>query len=138
MIRSGGFTYTEVLVTVALLALVLVPALDSLSASLNASSSYASRVENQYRLIGRMEETLADSFVDLADAAAAAGGPGVPTAYSDAPGSPERLLVFISAYDADNADADDDPFTGTDPDLLWVRVEIENSDHRLDTLSGPS
>jgi len=35
----------------------------------------------------------------------------------------------LSAYDADNSDGDDDPFTGTDEGLLWVRVAIEGSVH---------
>ncbi len=49
-------------------------------------------------------------------------------------GSVDRRLVFIANYDGDNADTDNDPFTGTDPGLLWVRVEIEGSVAALQAL----
>ena len=49
-------------------------------------------------------------------------------------GLPGRLVVYLSPYDGDNADADDDPYTGTDPDLLWIGVEIEGSVHQLQTV----
>ena len=58
----------------------------------------------------------------------------MPTSYSELAGSPGRLLVYLSNYDGDNADADGDPFTGTEPDLLWIRVEIEDSVHALETV----
>ena len=44
------------------------------------------------------------------------------------------MLVYLSLYDGDNADADDDPFTGTDADLLWIRVEIDGSVLSLQTV----
>ena len=36
-------------------------------------------------------------------------------------------MVLLSRYDGDDADADGDPLTGTDDDLLWVRIEIEGT-----------
>ena len=42
--------------------------------------------------------------------------------------------VFLSRYDGDNADADDDPFTGTDDGLLWVRVAIDGSEQAIETV----
>ena len=53
--------------------------------------------------------------------------PGVP---------PGRLLVYLSLYDGDNADADDNPFTGTDPDLLWIRIDVEDTVHTLETITA--
>jgi hypothetical protein len=81
-----------------------------------------------------MEEVLARSFAELAAEEVAAGG--APSAYSDGAGAPDRRLVLLSRYDGDNADGDDDPFTGKDAGLLWVRVEIEGTDHVLETLTG--
>ncbi len=46
----------------------------------------------------------------------------------------DRRLVFISRYDGDNADTDDNPFTGTEADLLWLRVEIEGTASALQAL----
>ena len=59
----------------------------------------------------------------------------VPTSYSDVSGSTDRRLVYIAKYDADNADADDDGFTGVDDEILWVRVEIENTPFEFETLT---
>ena len=67
-------------------------------------------------------------------AALAAGSPVAETSYSASPGTPGRLVVYLSTWDGDNADADDDPFTGTDVGLLWIRVEVEGSVHDLHTL----
>ena len=42
--------------------------------------------------------------------------------------------VFIARYDGDNADADDDAFTGTDDGLLWVRIAIAGTGLRIESL----
>jgi len=81
-----------------------------------------------------MEELLAEPFSALEAAAVAAGAPTVETSYSEPAGPPGRLIVYLSLYDGDNADADDDPFTGTDPGLLWIRVEAEDTVHELQTV----
>ena len=52
-------------------------------------------------------------------------------------GTPYRALVYLWRYDGDNADADNDPFTGIDPELLWMKVEIENSPLSFETLLTP-
>ena len=44
------------------------------------------------------------------------------------------MLVFLSRYDGDNADADDNSFTGTDEGLIWLRVTVENTPHELTTM----
>ena len=44
-------------------------------------------------------------------------------------------MVLLSGYDGDNADADDDPFTGTDAGLLWVQVQVEATSHARETLT---
>ena len=132
--QERGLTLVEVLVTVVLLTIVLVPAMHALQTGVVGAEVHRDVAANHYRLTSRLEELLAEPFEDLSDAAMAAGAPTTATNYSDAAGPPGRLLVYLSLYDGDNADADDDPFTGTDPDLLWVRVDIEDTVHTLQTI----
>jgi hypothetical protein len=128
-LNCRGLSYLEVLVAVALLAICLVPVLEALQPAMLGTSISESYVMDQARLQSRFEEVLAEPFSALEAAATAAGSPTVATGYSDAPGTEERLLVFIGAADGDNADGDNNPFTGMDADLLWVRVEMDSSGH---------
>ncbi len=130
---QSGLTLIEVVVAIALLAVVLIPAMNALRDSAGYSDVHADITDAHFLLASRMEDLLAEPFTELADAAA---GPSLPSSYSDPGGTPGRLLVYLSNYDGDNADADDDPFTGTDADLLWIRVELAGSVHALETLSA--
>lgn len=129
--HQGGLTLVEVLVTMVVLAVLLVPTISALQTSIVGADVHADVTANHYRLTSRLEELLAEPFADLS---AAAGAPAAPSSYSDPAGPPGRLLVYLSFYDGDNADADDDPFTGTEPDLLWIGVNIEDSVHTLQTI----
>lgn len=134
--RQVGFSYIEMLVTALILTVSLVPMLSSLQTAISAADAHASESALQYRLFGRMEEIMAESFTALAAEALAVGSPKIPTAYSDIPGTLDRRLVFLSDYDGDNADGDDDPFTGSDPGLVWVRVEIEATVLAIESLKA--
>ncbi len=126
--RRAGFSYVEVLLATALLALALVPALEALEIGVRGGGVHEAEVGRHYRALGAMEEVLAQPFADLqAEAIAAAGAP---TTYSDPPGTPDRRLVYLSGYDADGDSVDD-------PGLLRVRVEIEATAHVLETLTTP-
>lgn len=129
-----GLSYVETLLAVIVIALALVPALETLQTAFTGSAVHESVVVWQQQLATRMEDVLAEPFTSLDDAAEAAGSPTIPSSYSDPAGSADRVLVFLSRYDGDNADADNDTFTGTDEGLLWVRVEIESSPYGLTTL----
>jgi len=129
-----GLSYVETLLAVVVLALALVPALETLQTAFTGSAVHETVVLWQQELATRMDDVLAEPFMSLDAAAQAAGGATIPSSYSDPAGSSDRLLVFLSRYDGDNADADADPFTGTDEGLLWVRVEIENSPYGLATV----
>jgi len=128
---QGGFSYVEVLVAVALLALCLVPALDALQTGVLGAATHNTQAVDHYAVAGRLEEVLAEPFSSLDAAAVAAGGPTVPTSYSAAP-----LLVYLARYDADDADGDGNPFTGGDDGLLWVRVAVEGGGASLETLTS--
>lgn len=134
--RSAGFGYIEVLIATGLIALMLVPALDGLSTGLQGSQRQLVETAVHYHVASRMEEVLAKSFDELVQEAAAAGDANTPTSYSDAVDVQLRRLVYLGAYDLDNADGDNDPLTGGEPELLWVRVEIANSNQFLETLSS--
>ncbi len=132
--HETGLTLVEVLVTVVLLSVLLVPAMHALQTSVVGADVHGDVASGNFRLTSRLEELLAEPFVDLSDAANAAGAPTTPSSYSEPAGPPGRLLVYLSLYDGDNADADDNPFTGTESDLLWIRVDVEDSVHTLQTI----
>lgn len=134
--RECGLTLVEVLVAMVLLAIILIPAISALQTGIIGAEVHGDVAASNYRLTARLEELLSEPFADLSDAAVLAGGPTVPTNYSEPAGAPGRLLVYVSHYDGDNADADSDPFTGTDPDLLWIRVNIEGSLFTLQTIKA--
>ena len=132
---QSGAAYVEVLIAAAVVSIALVPMLDALRAGTLVAEQQQRHVIDHYQLTASLEELLVEPHSTLAAAAAAAGGPTIPTTYSDPPGTPSRRVVFISPYDGDNADTDNDPFTGTDDDLLWIRVQIENTAHALEALT---
>ena len=134
--HETGLTLVEVLVTVVLLSVLLVPAMHALQTGVVGADVHADIASGHFRLTSQLEELLAEPFTDLADAALAAGSPATPSIYSEPAGPPGRLLVYLSLYDGDNADGDDNPFTGTDSDLLWIRVDVEDTVHTLETITA--
>ena len=124
------------LLAASLVALMLGPAIDALSTGIRAAESNVEQTESHFHLASLVEETLASPFDDLDAEALAVASPAVPTAYSDATGSPRRRLVFLARYDVDDADGDGNPFTGGEDGLLWIRVELENSPMALATLTA--
>ena len=130
---SAGLTLVEVLVTIVLLAILLVPAISALQTGIIGADVHSDVATSHYRLTSRLEELMSYPFADLSDAATAAGDASTPSSFSEPPG-PARLIVYLSFYDGDNADADNDPFTGTEPDLVWIRVDIEDSVFTLETV----
>ncbi|MCU7935396.1 MAG: hypothetical protein KZQ99_11015 [Candidatus Thiodiazotropha sp. (ex Dulcina madagascariensis)] len=134
--RAAGFSYTEVLVATFLIAITLVPALESLTSGIQGSSLHSAQAADHYRLIGKLEEVLSKSFDELGQEADVVGGPTViVSTYSDAVGTEGRRLVYLARYDGDNADADNDPFTGIDQGLLWVQVHLDDSSAVVQTLT---
>ena len=137
-VRMSGISYVEVLIAVVLIVIALVPALNALIPGVAGSGIHESIAEDHYRLTGKLEQVLVEPFGQLKNAANAAGSPTTPTTYSDlytyANGRQIARNVFIARYDGDNADADNDPFTGTDDGLLWVRVAIAGSGMIIESL----
>ena len=132
--QQAGLTLVEVLVAVMLLLIILVPAMEAIRTSVTGAEVLNELASSQFRLTSRMEELLAEPVGELEAAAIATGSATVESSYSEAAGPPGRLIVYLSPYDGDNADADDDPFTGSDPGLLWIEVEAEGTVHSLRTV----
>jgi len=134
---QAGFSYVEVLVAMVLIAITLVPAIDALQVAMLGSGQHEQTAIHHYRAYGRLEELMTGAFTTLYDEALALGSATTPSSYSDAPGTQDRRLVFLSEYDADNADGDNDRFTtGMDPGIVWLRVEIENSPIGFESLKS--
>jgi len=126
----------ELLVATLLIAIMLVPALEAMQSGIQGSDIHTRLAQNQYRMISKMEQTLALPFADLLAQADGVADPKIliPAPYSDPAGTESRRLVYLARYDGDDADGDKDPFTGTDAGLLWVRVTIEDSPRALETV----
>ena len=131
--RQTGISYIEVLVASALIALVLVPAMEGIPTGIQGSEIHKQRAEMHYVLYGKLEQVLAEPFDDLDAAGSAAGDFQVPTSYSDL-GASVPHEVFIWRWDVDNADTDDDGFTGGEDDILWLRVATADGLTELQTL----
>ena len=127
----------ELLIATLLIAVMLVPALEAMQSGIQGSGIHTQLAQNQFRMIAKMEQTLALPYSELLEQADLVADPTVliPAPFSDPAGTASRRLVFLARYDGDNADADDDPFTGTDAGLLWVRVSIEDSPRALETVT---
>jgi hypothetical protein len=147
--RQSGLTYVEVLIATVIIVVALVPALEALHTGMLGTQIYTSSSTGHYAATAKMEELLAEQYSALVLAAAAAGDQLTPSSYSDAPATPNRRLVFLGLYDADNADGDNDLFTVLDPNLdgdnnpftgftglVWIRVEVEGSAVALESLSA--
>ena len=148
--RQQGISYVEVLVAIVLIAVSLVPAMEALQGGVQGSDVHEDYAVDHYQLVSKFEEVLAKPFDALLSTSAIAASYTAATSYSDLAGSPNRRIVYLSYYDADDSDGDGDlftiadantdgdsnPYTGSDVDisLLWVRVEIENSAHAMETL----
>ncbi len=126
----------ELLIATLLIAIMLVPALDAMQSGIQGSGIHTQLARNQYRMISKLEQTLALPFAELLAQADLVADPKIliPAPYSDPAGTASRRLVFLARYDGDDADGDKDPFTGTDAGLLWVRVTIEDSPRALETV----
>jgi type II secretory pathway pseudopilin PulG len=134
--REQGFTYMEVIVAVMLMSLALIPALNAIRQSTAVSKGQQSLIANTYAVFSKMEYILAQPYESLSQAAIAAGGAINPSSYSDPVATPGRRLVFLALYDGDNDDSDNNPLTGGDPGLLWVKVELEGEDLTMESLTS--
>ena len=137
---NSGFSYLEVLFATALIAISLVPALEALSMGGRGHPLQAAHAEDHYHLVAKMEEVLAEPFSRLDEAARATGSPVIATSYSDSVTLADgRVLIrqdYLSRYDGDNADGNNNAFDGVDDGLIWIRVEIDESGLDMERLTS--
>ncbi len=134
MKRQRGFGYIEALVAVVLLAIAIVPALDALANAMRGAPT-ADQYDDLWQAVAdKLSATAGARFDDLDAAATLAGSSTTASTFSDASGTTPRVLVYLSRYDGDNADGDNNPFTGTDADLIWIRAAIVDPPVDMTTL----
>lgn len=121
---------------VILITTALIPAMDALYSGIMGSSIHQQRSVQHYKLLAKIEDVLARPFSELQkEADLATNSNDIIDRYSDPSGAEFRRLVYIDRYDADNADNDNNVFTGGEDDLLWVKVITENSSDGIEILT---
>jgi len=132
---QAGISYTEAMVAAFLAAVLLLPALQGLQLGVMGSGVYIQKNQEYQYLQEKMEEVLHTSFAVLENAQA---GQNMATTLSDVVqydnGTSVNRQVFITAYDVDNQDGDNNVFSGGDSGVLWIKVELEGGVVALETL----
>jgi Tfp pilus assembly protein PilV len=117
--HQRGFSYVEVLLSVVLLTVLLVPALEALQTGITDGHGY-SLASRQLKLKAKMEEVAAKPFATLYSQTYLPGGNttnSVSAALSDPTGTPERRAVQLYRYDPAVAG-----LTSADTGVLFVAV----------------
>ena len=132
-LKQHGFTYTEVMLSALLLAVLVVPALRALRTGIAgvASPSWAAKSPT---LRAKMEEVLSKPFPDLyAQTYLGGNTTGINATYSDTAGATDRRVVVLYRYDSSVK-----LLSGSDTGLLYVSVyyEADGSANALNTLAG--
>ncbi len=136
--RQRGFSYVEILLSVVLLTVLLVPALQALQSGVAGGQS-PSLAARQLALRDKMEQVLARPFADLYAKTYPYPDPNNPTSanasLSDLASTPNRRMVVLYRYTATTSSG---ALSGDDTGLLFVSVyyEAEGSANGLNTLVG--
>lgn len=135
-LHPRGFSYVEILLSVVLLTVLLVPALQALQSGVAGGQS-PSLAARQLTLRDKMEQVLAKPFADLYTQTYLAGGNTTSAngPFSDPVGAPGRRNVVLYRYDASPGALNPNP---NDTGLVFVSVyyEAEGSANGLNTLVG--
>ena len=130
-----GFSYVEILLSVVLLAMLLVPALEALQTGITGTQSAAQLARHQ-ALRDKMELVLSKPFADLYAQTYLPGantGDWVSASLSDPAGAPNQRNVVLYRYDATTR-----ALSSADTGLLYVAVfyQGQSGDAGLSTLVG--
>jgi Tfp pilus assembly protein PilE len=133
-VSQRGFSYAEMLLSVMLLAILLVPAMQALNSAIaGGSSNIAAR---QLNLRNKMEEVLSKPYHNLYAETSLPGGnttTSISTSLSDASGAADRRVVVLYRFDTST-----NALSATETGVLYVSVyyEAEGSTNALNTLVG--
>lgn len=129
---QSGFFYAEVLLSVLLLGILLVPAMQALNTAISGSTS--NLAARQLMLRSKMEEVLSQPFSKLYAETYLTGNTAssVSTTFSD-PSATDRRVVVLFRFDAAS-----NVLSSNDTGLLYVNVyyEADGSANALNTLAG--
>ena len=132
--NQNAFTYVEVVLSVALLAVLLVPALQALQTGISGGAT-PTLAASAPTLRAKMEEVLAIPFGDLYAETYLPGGntTAINATYSDAAAAVNRRVVVLYRYNA-TAKA----LSASDTGLLYISVyyESDGSASAFNTLIG--
>ena len=137
-----GFSYVEILLSVVLLAILLVPALDAVQTAVMGSQNGATVLARELALRDYMERVLARPFAELYERTYAQGGnsPGVNAALSEPEGTADRRNVVLYRFDASTpaVNGPDKGRTQADSGLIYILVyyERDGRERGLSTLVG--
>ncbi len=135
-IQLRGFAYTEVLLSVLLLGILLVPAMQALNAGISGNAATSGVASRQMAIRSKMEDLLSKPFGTLYAQTYLGGGnttTSISSTYSDAPGTANRRVVVFYRFDATT-----NVLSANDTGLLYINVyfEDEGSATGLQTLMG--
>ena len=130
---QSGFFYAEILLSVLLLGILLVPALQALNTAISGSTS--NLAAQQLMLRSKMEEVLSQPYSALKAENTLVGNTttSVSTKFSDGSGAANRRIVVLYRFDAAT-----NALSGNDTGLVQVNVyyEADGSANALNTLAG--
>ncbi len=132
-----GFSYIEILLSVVLLTVLLVPALQALQTGV-AGGQNSSLAARQLTLRDKMEQMLATPFADLyAKTYLEGNATSASASLSDPAGAPGRRMVVLYRYSYDPITFSG-AWSSNDTGLVFVSVyyEAEGSTNGLNTLVG--
>lgn len=127
-----GYAYIEVLIAAIVLSLALVPASDALMEVIRHTQEVRSLLQTNYHIQVLLETVLTNPYTTLAAELSVAAP--VASRFSDPTATTHRRIVYILPFDADNADTDDNHFSGAESNILRVQVVSENTGIEFTTL----
>ena len=132
--KQKGLSYIELILAVILIAISIAPIHSSLNSSLRSYDHSQEIVDDALHVSNLLEQLTNEKYAQLYQKALNAGSHTIATSYSDPPTVANRRLVYLSLWDGDDADSDNDGHTGADAGLLWIKVELEKNNYYIETL----
>lgn len=138
--KQRGFSYAEVLLSISLIIILIVPAMQALNGAIRGGANCLA--ERQFLLRNKMEEVLSKPFEEIYTEASTTSATNTNSTFSDAAtpvtndtcGSTYRRMVVL--YRTTNANTA--TFTSTDSGLVYAQVYFssEGATNALNTLVG--